>query len=132
MGDKEGKPRNQTGWRASCMYLWKNSGPCFLRPTGSSSYDSPDSEHNTNACVLKVDENGKPVMNKNSKKCENAWADDDNVIHDGPYERNEDISGGPYSDDLSSDEKQLRHNTGWNNQFAFPWEVSAFWNFTTR
>ena len=82
--------------------------------------------------LLKVDENGKPVMNTNSKKCENAWADDDNVIHDGPYERNEDISGGPYSDDLSSDEKQLRHNTGWNNQFAFPWEVSAFWNFTTR
>jgi len=28
-------------------------------------------------------------------------------------------------------ERQLRHNTGWNNQFAFPWEVSSFWNFTT-
>ena len=29
-------------------------------------------------------------------------------------------------------ERQLRHNTGWSNIFAFPWEVSAFWDFTTR
>ena len=114
------------------MYLWKNSGPCFLRPTDSTNFDSPDSEHNMNSCVQKVDENLSPIMNTHNSKCKNAWADENNVIHDGPYERDDEISGGPYSSDLSMGEKRLRHSTGWNNQFAFPWEVSAFWNFTTR
>lgn len=26
----------------------------------------------------------------------------------------------------------LRHNTGWSNMFAFPWEISAYYDFTTR
>ena len=41
---------------------------------------------------------------------------------------------GPELDNICSDnkERQLRHNTGWSNIFAFPWEVSAFWDFTTR
>ena len=36
-GDAEGKPRNQTGWRASCMMMWNTDegGPCLLRPSGS-------------------------------------------------------------------------------------------------
>ena len=29
-------------------------------------------------------------------------------------------------------DKQGRHTAGWSNMFAFPWEVSAYWNFTTR
>ena len=34
----------QTGWRASCMYGWNTTegGPCFLRPTGARSWDSPN------------------------------------------------------------------------------------------
>ena len=70
-GDQNGKPRRMTGWRASCMYLWKNSGPCFLRPSGSASYDSPDSENNIRNCVKKVYENGlrKERINSTTNKC---------------------------------------------------------------
>ena len=39
---------------------------------------------------------------------------------------------GPWKESLSEKEKQNRHNTGWSNQFALPWEVSAYWDFTTR
>ena len=27
---------------------------------------------------------------------------------------------------------QVRHNTGWDNQFAFPWEIGSFWNLTSQ
>ena len=39
---------------------------------------------------------------------------------------------GPWSESLPEKDRQNRHNTGWSNQFALPWEVSAYWNFTTR
>ena len=94
-GDKNGKPRSMTGWRASCMYLWKNSGPCFLRPSGSVAYDSPDSENNVRNCVQKVDENGKPVM-KTAGGCQNASADENNIIHNAPKQRFSQVVG-PFS-----------------------------------
>ena len=96
-GDKEGKPRKQTGWRASCMYLWKNSGPCFLRPTGSTAYDSPDSEHATENCVSKVDTNGKPIISEFGS-CKNAWADDNNVIHGAAVGGRMDEVTGPFTE----------------------------------
>ena len=37
-----------------------------------------------------------------------------------------------FVDQTDDTEKWLRHSTGWSNMFAFPWEVSAYWNFTTR
>ena len=42
---------------------------------------------------------------------------------------------GPFNDTVDSmteKEKQNRHDTGWNNQFALPWEISSYWDFTTR
>ena len=95
-GDQNGKPRRMTGWRASCMYLWKNSGPCFLRPSGSASYDSPDSENNIRNCVKKVDENGKPVF-LTFGGCKNSYADDNNIVHDAPKQRSNQVVG-PFSD----------------------------------
>ena len=42
---------------------------------------------------------------------------------------------GPYNDtagSMTEREKNIRHATGWSNQFALPWEVSSYWAFTTR
>merc|ERR1719297_484603 len=63
-GDAEGKPRNQTGWRASCMYLWNTTegGPCFLRPTGSKSADSPSPKTSSNRCLKEIDSDWKAVV----------------------------------------------------------------------
>ena len=33
---------------------------------------------------------------------------------------------------IDEEERQNRHSNGWNNMFAFPWEISAAWDFTTR
>ena len=38
---------------------------------------------------------------------------------------------GPFSEDMSNKEKQYRHNCGWDNQFAFPYEIGMYWNLTT-
>jgi len=133
-GDKEGKPAPYFGWRASCMYVWNTTegGPCFLRPTGSSPFDSPGKDFNTDNCVANVDANKKPVIST-SKKCSGAWADDDNIIHGAPYKHDSEIIG-PFSsvDPNDTKERQSRHNAGWSNMFAFPWEISSAWDFTTR
>ena len=136
-GDAEGNPRRQTGWRASCMYNWDTpeGGPCLLRPSGSNSADSPDPTHETYTCVLGIAEDGRPIMDSNTARCRNAWADDDNVIQGAGYQDAlAECGATPYSevDRTDEDEVKCRHATGWNNQFAFPWEVSAYWNFTTR
>ena len=36
------------------------------------------------------------------------------------------------NDDDYKFELRRRWHCGWNNQFAFPWEISSYWNFTTR
>ena len=63
-GDAEGKPRNQTGWRASCMMMWDTpeGGPCVLRPSGSNAADSPDPSHATEECVEGYDEDWRPIL----------------------------------------------------------------------
>merc|ERR1711874_58763 len=40
---------------------------------------------------------------------------------------------GPFSavDQTDTTEIANRHATGWSNMFAFPWEISSYWNFTT-
>ena len=65
-----------------------------------------------------------------SRSCKDAWADENNIIHGAKYKKAQDECVGPWSESLSSKDKQNRHNTGWNNQFALPWEVSAYWDFT--
>ena len=133
-GDAEGRPRNQTGWRASCMYSWDTieGGPCVLRPVQGRQPDGPDPEHNTKNCVTgyELDENNivQPIK---KDSCSDAWFDEDTIIHGAPYTAPFDEVVGPYNSSDPS-EKQLRHNSGWNNQFAFPWEIGAYWNLTTR
>ena len=134
-GDAEGKPRNQTGWRASCMMMWDTpeGGPCVLRPSGSRAADSPDPEHATENCVEGYDEDWRPVLSTTSK-CAGAWADEDNIIHGAAYKGPHDACVGPWSsvDPADSKELQNRHNQGWSNMFAFPWEVCSYWNCSTR
>ena len=67
-GDAEGKPRNQTGWRASCMMMWDTTegGPCLLRPSGSRAADSPDPSGQTKGCVEGYDENRRPILRQSS------------------------------------------------------------------
>ena len=64
-------------------------------PKGSSPFDSPGKDFNTDDCVANVDENKKPVIST-SNKCSGAWADDDNVIHGAPYKHDSEIIG-PFS-----------------------------------
>ena len=118
------------------MMMWDTpeGGPCLLRPTPSDAADSPDTEHLPEECVEGYDEDWRPIISTGTSGCENAWADDDNVIHGAAYTDPQDLCVGPYSvvDQTDDTEKWLRHSTGWSNMFAFPWEVSAYWNFTTR
>ena len=134
-GDADGKPRNQTGWRASCMYLWgtPEGGPCVLRPTPSRAADSPGTELLTNECVAGYEEDWRPIISTKSY-CQNAWADEDNVIHGAGQASPLAECLGPFSavDMTDVTERLNRHRTGWSNMFAFPWEISAYWNFTTR
>jgi len=134
-GDANGNPQPYTGWRASCMYLWNTTegGPCFMRPTHSNAFDAPSKDFHTVECVDSVDGNSKPVM-RNTKQCADAWADENNIIHGAPYGNVLPECEGPFSDvDLDDEEeRQNRHSNGWNNMFAFPWEISAAWDFTTR
>ena len=64
--------------------------------------------------------------------CKNAWADEKNIIHGAKYMSARAECLGPYNDSMTEKEKQNRHSTGWNNQFALPWEISSYWDFTTR
>ena len=136
-GDTDGNPRNQTGWRASCMYSWDTieGGPCVLRPVTDKAPDGPDPYHFTFHCVEGYDQDWKPIL-KTDRMCSAAWADENNIIHGAKYE-------GPWSEDyiiggfnaslpMTPLEIATRHAVGWNNQFAFPWEVGAYWNLTTR
>ena len=116
------------------MYSWDTieGGPCVLRPVQGRQADGPDPEHYTENCVTgyALDENNiiQPIT---TDSCSEAWFDEDTIIHGAPYQDPYDEVVGPFNSSDSS-EKQLRHNAGWNNQFAFPWEVGAYWNLTTR
>ena len=135
-GDADGKPRNQTGWRASCMMMWNTSegGPCLIRPSGSDSADSPDTEHRTEECVDGYNKDWTPIISTSTDGCENAWADENNAIHGAAYKSPRAECVGPFSavDQTDTTEIANRHATGWSNMFAFPWEISSYWNFTTR
>ena len=114
------------------MYSWDTveGGPCLLRPTSLMAPDGPDTEHYSLNCVEGYDRDWRPVM-KSTKHCEPVWADEDSILHDSKYQEPYDDVEGPYNSSDPS-EKQTRHNIGWNNQFAFPWEIGAYWNLTTR
>jgi len=133
-GDPEGKPRKQTGWRASCMYLWNTTegGPCFLRPTGSKSADSPSPKTSSNRCLGSIDADWKAQVDTTRGGCKKASFTDQNVQIGARNARPlAEVDDRPYSEDFDKKERQNRHTTGWSNTFAFPWEISSFWDFTT-
>ena len=114
------------------MQMWNLSegGPCFLRPTPTISYDNP-AAGKTSApyCVVGHDENGQCIINQ-IHKCRNAWCDEHNVVHGvAPLPAYPEATG-PWTEDLSDEEKIRRHCQGWSNQFAFPWEIGMYWNIT--
>ena len=127
-GDTNGKPIAQNGWRASCMMMWNTTegGPCFLRPTGSGTCDSPNKELNTGRGCAKMNPDGSV-----EPTCAGVTIGENNVIIGAPPSYSETCPEGNWSEDETRGEKQKRHNIGWSNQFAFPWEVSAYWKFTT-
>merc|ERR1712226_1088145 len=128
-GDKDGNPVAQTGWRTSCMYLWNTDegGPCVLRPTSQGAFDNPAAGSMSDDCVDYVDDSGQCVIDK---RCKNAWCDDNNVIHDGNPAQSYPEPEGAWNEDLNDADKGQRHNSGWNNQFAFPWEIGFYRDFT--
>jgi hypothetical protein len=132
-GDKDGNPVAQTGWRASCMYSWDTpeGGPCFLRPTGAKSWDAPNPDKIIfDSCVLDVTSDGTCVIDTDEGPCANAYCDENlieiGVEPDGAFA----VVNGSWYDGVS--DARVRHNTGWNNQFAFPWEIGAYWNLTSQ
>ena len=78
------------------------------------------------------DEKWRPILAKTSG-CAEATADERNVILGASYKGPQDECPGPYSSVDPNDAKALqnRHNTGWSNMFAFPWEICSYWNCTT-
>ena len=109
-GDREGQPVAQTGWRASCMYGWNTTegGPCFLRPTGARSWDSPNPDKIIfDKCVVScsnievavslldlvlystqtnVTATGECEIDTSHPECAAAWCDANQVEHDVDYD----------------------------------------------
>jgi len=132
IGDPEGKPVAQNGWRASCMMAWNTTegGPCFLRPTPASAFDSPNPDKMAFPhCVEKVDSNGTCVISTTwGRKCQNTYCDENNVEHNSSLAGVDPQIEGPWTDNAT--DQRWRHSESWNNQFAFPWEIGLYWNFT--
>jgi len=130
-GDNDGNPVAQRGWRASCMYAWNTTegGPCVLRPSGALAADSPNPDKITHSkCIKEIDSNGKCVPNTAYSWCKNVWCDENLVEHNAGYDGALAEVVGSWTEDAS--DKQNRHNTGWDNRFAFPYEIGLYWNFT--
>lgn len=119
------------------MYGWDTpeGGPCFLRPTGARSWDAPNPDKIIfDKCVLNVTADGTCIMNEDvvttSGKCVNAWCDENQIEHGvEPYGAYSVVNGSWYE---GVEDADTRHVTGWNNQFAFPWEIGAYWNLTSQ
>ena len=133
------------------MYLWNTTegGPCFLRPTGihkqmqhptksydhpgSKSADSPSPKTSSNRCLGSIDADWKAQVDTKRGGCKKASFTDQNVQIGARNARPlGEVDDRPYSEDFDKKERQNRHTTGWSNTFAFPWEISSFWDFTTR
>lgn len=114
------------------MYGWDTieGGPCVLRPTGATSSDSPNPDKMAyKKCFKRQSSRDKCVPDPAfASSCGNAWCDKNMVEHGA------DLAGalnpvvGPWREGLSDQDN--RHNHGWDNQFAFPYEIGLFWNMT--
>ena len=107
-----------------------------MRPIGSSCYDAPASHEITNPYCFTgvVDSDGQCIPNSaysSTKLCKNAVCGENNVVQNPQVQNVQPQITGPFSEDMSNKEKQYRHNCGWDNQFAFPYEIGMYWNLTT-
>ena len=131
-GDPEGNPVAMTGWRASCMYAWDTieGGPCVLRPSGDTASDSPNPDKLAyKKCFDRQLSRDKCVPDEDySKYCKDAWCDENMVEHGAKLEGADSPVVGPWSEGLS--DQTNRHSHGFDNQFAFPYEIGLFWNLT--
>lgn len=130
-GDPEGNPVPIFGWRASCMAHWNTSegGPCFLRPTKASAADSPNPDKMAFPhCVKEVNSTGQCVIDEAYGRCKDVWCDENNVEHGAGLQTVDPLITTPWHPNAS--DAMARHVQGWSNQFAFPWEVGMFWNFS--
>ena len=84
-------------------------------------------------CVTGYDEDKKPII-KSNPNCRDAWTDENSVLHDSRYNPPLKACDGPYSEVDLTDKRLVmcKHTTGWNNQFAFPWEICSYYNCTSR
>jgi len=132
IGDPDGKPVAQNGWRASCMMAWNTTegGPCFLRPTPATAFDSPNPDKMAfSHCIERVTSNGTCVKStKYKSKCKNVYCDENNIEHGAALAGKDPIIDGAWTE--NAEDQRWRHSEGWNNQFAFPWEIGLYWNFT--
>ena len=62
--------------------------------------------------------------------CKNAMCNEDKIVIGAGLNTKDDLITGPWSEDLPQKERQERHSCGWNNAFAFPWEIGMYWNLT--
>ena len=106
-----------------------------MRPITYNCYDAPGSDKITLPyCFTGVDSDGKCIPHSGwskSKMCKNAVCEENNVVCNPQVGYIQSQITGPYSEDLSLKEKLHRHNCGWDNQFAFPYEIGMYWNLTT-
>ena len=118
--------------RASCMYMWdtEEGGPCFLRPTPVSAFDNPGKKQVVaSGCILGVNSDGTCNLKSFCEKKRGAYCDENNIIHGGILAGVKSEAVGPVTDDMSEDELESRWVQGFDNQFAFPWEIGMYWKF---
>ena len=117
--------------RVSCFFLWNTTegGPCLLRPTDYSAFDAPACGVVQNPMCAPLAKAGGKIK---EKKCENAFLDENNVLHGASADPCMVKISGPMlskPEELSKEEWKSRNNGGWNNQFGFPWEIGMYWKF---
>jgi len=131
-GDPDGNPVAQSGWRVSCMMAWNTTegGPCVLRPIPGLAADAPNVDKMSAKCVDGYDTNGTCIMTPyGARRCGNAYCDEDNILRGALLDGGDQKVEGPWHPNAT--DQRYRHSSGWNNQFAFPWEVGMYWDFTT-
>ena len=115
------------------MYLWNATmgGPCVLRPTHYNAYDTPyTGNFVAKACLQETTEDGSCVI-ASGRRCSGTYCNENNVMMGGnSVEPKFAAPSGPWREDLSMGDKGARHNNGFSNQFAFPWEIGMMYNFS--
>ena len=115
------------------MYLWNATmgGPCVLRPTHYNAYDTPyTGNFVAKACLQETTEDGSCVI-ASGRRCSGTYCNENNVMMGGnSVEPKFAAPSGPWREDLNMGDKGARHNNGFSNQFAFPWEIGMMYNFS--